>query len=177
MSNRKRQRIHQEVKVGLSGVAKGINQRIKQRNYPEALSLLDKTISQNQSAGWQAKLLALAGDGEFQQGKFSNALEVYQKSEVLALEENDPQSWFRAIVGQVRSLLKQVQVPEAYQVAEASWQKALDWYEKHQQEIKEAQQQLLQNGKLTITKRPHRPSVVGARLGKLFFAGRRNSKC
>lgn len=170
MSNRKRKRNHQEVKEGFSGVLKGVSQRIGQKKFEEALILLDKTAAQEKlSASRQCQLAALAGDIEFKQGKFNSASEIYQRAEVLA--DGNNRVWFRAVIGQMRSLLKEVRVPEAYDNAQKAWIKAVEKYEAHQQEIKEAQLKLEQNGGIwAVQERPHRPSVVGARLGQLFLS-------
>ncbi|MEZ5404942.1 MAG: hypothetical protein R3F23_01845 [Verrucomicrobiia bacterium] len=174
MSNRKRKRNHQEVKDGMSGVLKGASQRIGKKKFAEALALMDKTAAHEElSSSRQCQLAALAGDIEFKQGKFASAFEIYNRAEVLAdgnfAGHNNQRIWFRAVIGQIRSLLKEVRVPEAYDVAVKAWANAVEKYEAHQQEIKEAQIKIQQGGVLTVKERPHRPSVVGGRLGQLFL--------
>jgi tetratricopeptide (TPR) repeat protein len=167
---RKRKRNHQEVKEGISGVLKGISQRVGKKKFAEALTLMDKTAAQEKlSASRQCQLVALAGDIEFKQGKFNSASEIYQRAEDLAQGNN--RVWFRAVVGQVRSLLKEIRTSEAYDITAKAWIKVVEKYEAHQQEIKEVQLKLQQNGGgvWVVKERPYRPSVIGARLGQLFF--------
>lgn len=172
MSNRKRQRNHQEVKYGISGVLKGASQRVGKGKFAEALALLDKTAGSPSGVltpQRQCQIAALAGDIEFKQGKFASAYEIYNRAELLAGDNNN-RVWFRAVVGQIRSLLKEVRAPEAYDIAQKAWAKAVEKYEAHQKEIKEAQIKLQNGGGVLVVKeRPHRPSVVGGRLGQLFL--------
>ena len=170
--SRKRDAKHQEVREGISGILKGASKRIGKGKFEEALTLLDKTATQDPlSPSRQCQLASLVGDVEFKQGKFQSAYEFYTKAETLAGDDNQ-RAWFRSVVGQVRSLLKEVRVPEAYNVAQKAWTKAVENYEAHQQQIKEAQLQLQRNGGGTwiVKERPHRPSVIGARLGQLFLS-------
>ena len=114
---RKRKRNHQEVKEGISGVLKGISQRVGKKKFADALTLMDKTAAQEKlSDSRQCQLAALAGDIEFKQGKFQSAYGIYQRAEDLA--EGDNRVWFRAVIGQIRSLLKEVRVGEAYVIAQ-----------------------------------------------------------
>ncbi|MGI8964632.1 MAG: tetratricopeptide repeat protein, partial [Limisphaerales bacterium] len=133
-----------------------------------ALTQIDQEVAGNPDPDYKAKLLSLAGDCLFKQGKFGEAATVY--AQVFRQVQDRAQAWLRPLVGQVRSLLKNVQVEEAQARAVTAMETALAHQQEYKTLLAQAQTTVATGGQAVIPARPPSPAEVANRLGKFFFA-------
>ncbi len=151
-----------------STVLRSVADLIHRGTFAEALTQINGEAANNPEPGYKAKLLSLAGDCLFKQGKFGEAATLY--GQVAQQVSDHPQAWLRPLIGEVRSLLKSVQVEEAQARAVAAMQTALTHQQQYQALLAQAQATIAAGGQAVIPSRPPSPAEVGNRLGRYFFA-------
>lgn len=117
---RKRQRANAPCHDPRSAVLRGLHDLVQRRQYAQALSQIDQAVAQTADMDYKSRLLALACDCLFKQGKFAEAADAY--AAVGRLVSGRPLNWLRPAVGEIRSLLKNVQVGDAQVRATAAVQ-------------------------------------------------------
>src|SRR2546423_1787440 len=139
---------------------------LQSKRVAEGLQKLNALASATNSPKRQAQIVALAGDAEFRQGRFDNAITAYRSASQLVV--NDPRAWLRPGIAEVRALLKAARVDEAHAAATNIWNRSFAQHEELQRQLA-IQQAHIQQRKILIKQRPHRASVVASRLGYLFL--------
>ncbi len=165
---RKHQSSHQVDHDSRSTVLREIADLIHRGTFAQALTQIDQEVANNPGPDDKSKLLSLAGDCLFKQGKFGDAATLYLQ--VFQQVHNRPEAWLRPLIGQVRSLLKNVQVEEAQARAVTAMQTVLAHQQQYQTLLAQAQATLATGGQAVIPARPPSPAEVANRLGRFFFA-------
>jgi tetratricopeptide (TPR) repeat protein len=165
---RKRHGTNNPARVANSAILHELTQRINRRHYAKALATIDSLVAAAPELGFKSKLLALSGDCLFKQGKFTDALQVYQA--VTTLAQGDAIHWLRPAIGEIRALLKNGQVSEASSRAKEVVQAAIDFEQKYENDLAQAQSTIDAGGQATIPPRPQSAAAVAVRVGKHFFS-------
>lgn len=140
---------------------------IFKRRFAEALEKLNELAASEQRPFRLGQILYLSGDVSARQGKFEEAVGIYEKSvEVMG---SHARGWVRPAVEQVRCLLKQFKNEEALERGKAILNRSIVQKQNFHQWINEIDQQLKQQEKVEVIERPYRVSVVASRLGHLFL--------
>ena len=137
-------------------------------NYPGALSAINDLVPQVTEIGARSELLSLAGDCLFLQGKYGEAAVTF--GQIGTLVQAEPLLWLRPAIGQIQSLLKNVQVGDAQTRALAAMQTAITFRQQYQTQLAQALATVAAGGQAAIPAAPPAPSRVAARLGKIFFS-------
>lgn len=151
-----------------SGVLREIRARAQSGSFAEALTQIDSELGGNPGSTYQSKLLTLAGDCLFKQGKFAEAAEAYDK--ICGMVQSSPVDWLSPALAQVRSLLKAVQINEAVSLANVVVQTSVANQQQYQNQLAQVAANVNSNGQATIPAQPPNPVGVASRLGKLFLA-------
>jgi tetratricopeptide (TPR) repeat protein len=154
--------------TGNSSLTQSIRNTLQRGDYAAALTAIDQALVTVTDAGEQSLLLSLAGDCLFRQGKYAEAAETY--GEVLEQVQEMPLFWLRPAIGQIHSLLKDVQVEAAQAQALAAMQRATDFYQQYQTQVAQAVTATANGGQTVIPAEPPTPATVAGRLGKIFFS-------
>jgi tetratricopeptide (TPR) repeat protein len=150
-----------------SSVLSAIRNAFQGGDYQGALSRINQQLGETTDPIFQSKLVSLTGDCLFKQGNFSDAASAYATASQLA--QNQPAVWLRAVIGQVRSLLKDVQIDAAQAQALAAVQTAQTFYQQYQIQLVQAQATVAAGGQAVIPAAPPSIGHVASRLGKAFF--------
>jgi tetratricopeptide (TPR) repeat protein len=145
-----------------------IRDALQGRNYESALTQINQLLDESTDLVFQSSLISLAADCLFKQGKFADAASTYARASQLT--QDQPTVWLRAIIGQVRSLLKDVQVEAAQTQALAAMQTAQAFSQQYQNQLVQAQTTAAAAGQAVIPVAPPSTGHVASRMGKLFFA-------
>ena len=151
-----------------SGVLRTIRNLVQRGNFSQALAQIDGKLVANPEPADQSKLLVLAGDCLFKQGKFAEAAVAYGK--ISEMVQNQPTDWLAPALAQIRSFLKAAQVNQAATLANAAVQTAIAYQQQYQTLLSQADANLNASGQVTIPALPPHPAGVASRLGKLFLA-------
>ena len=164
---RKRIALEENDNDPISPKLRKVRDSIARRNHVEALEQINSLLNEETRSTRKSQLLYLTGDNQFRQGKFQEALTIYQRSEEIAGEHNS--AWFRPRMSQVECLLKEVKVKEAFELTQQTIAKADSLEKSFQLLVEQADQNLQAQQQLSISVRPLRVSVVASRLGALFL--------
>jgi tetratricopeptide (TPR) repeat protein len=137
-------------------------------DYAGALAAINQAVAGISDVGVQSELLSLAGDCLFRQGKYAEATDAYGR--IGNLVQDQPMFWLRPAIGQIHSLLKDVQVEAAQTKALAVMQTAQKFYQQYQTQLVQAQATVAAGGQATIPPEPLQPAKVASRLGNIFFS-------
>ena len=165
---RKRQANNQPANDPHSAVLCGIRDQLQRGQYAQALAQIDQQVATNPDIDYKARLLSMAGDCLFKQGKFSDAAATYLS--IADLVQARPAVWLRPVLGRVRSLLKDVRVADAESVATVAVATALVHEQDYQTQLAQAQVTVAAGGQAVIPTRPPSVSAVAGRLAQQFFA-------
>lgn len=116
----------------------------------------------------ESKVAALLGDYERKRGHFSEAADYYAVASG-KLPADETRNWFRPALGQVRALIAQPAVDEAFTLAQGVWTRAKATATEFDETTASALVTLKKKGRVEIAPRPLRPSVVATRLGEAFL--------
>ncbi len=144
-----------------------IRDTLQKGDYAGALAAIDLALVGVNDLGQKSKLLALAGDCLFRQGRFSEAADTY--AQISQSVQNEPLLWLRPALGQIYSLLKDVRVEAASTQGLAVIATAQTFYQQYQTTLAVAQATVATGGQVVIPAEPPQPSRVASRLGKVFF--------
>jgi len=150
-----------------SSVLLTIRDTLQSGDYRSALAQINQLLGETTDAAFQSRLVSLAGDCLFKQGKFAEAADTYGRAGQLT--QDQPLSWFRAVIGQVRSLLKSVQVDVAQTQALAAIQIAQTIDQQYQMQLVQAEAAVAAGGQAVIPAEPPQSGTVASRLGNAFF--------
>lgn len=150
-----------------SSVLRTIRDVLQGGDYQNALTQINQLLGATTDAAFQSRLVSLAGDCLFKQGNFSDAADTYARAGQLA--QGHPLSWFRPVVGQVRSLLKSVQVDAAQTAALAAVQTAQTIYQQYEIQLAQVEATVAAGGQAVIPAEPPSPANVAGRMGNAFF--------
>jgi tetratricopeptide (TPR) repeat protein len=139
---------------------------VQSKRVAQGLQSLNALAAVANSPKRNAQIAALAGDSEYRQGNFDNAINAYRSASQFV--SNEPRAWLRPKIAEVRALLKAARVDEAYARATAIWTRSLAQHEDLQRQMA-IQQAHNQHQKILIKQRAYRASVVASRLGYLFL--------
>jgi|GEM_PF-743617 len=145
-----------------------IRDMLQRGDYPGALAAINQAVAGVTDAGAQSELLSLAGDCLFRQGKYAEAAAAF--GQICDLTQNQPTFWLRPTIGQIHSLLKDVQLDAAQTRALAAMQAATNFYQQYQSQLAQAQVTVAAGGQAVIPAEPSHPSHVASRLGRIFFS-------
>jgi len=140
----------------------------------DSLAVLDAHLRRADTDGpkvrarQEAKVAAMLGDYEKKRGRFAEAADFYATAAAKA-PADDSREWFRPALGQVRSLIAQPDVEAAYRLAMEIWIRTRASAETFEQETANKEKKLQRPGRVEISPRPLRPSVVATRLGEAFL--------
>jgi tetratricopeptide (TPR) repeat protein len=165
---RKRQSANRQEHDPRSVLLRELGIGLQRRRYAEALTEIDRQVAQTTDQDFRARLLALGADSLYKQGKFSEAADAY--GNVARLIEGQPLRWFRPVVGEIRSLLRSVQVEQAQTRATAALQVATAHWQQYQQQVAQAPAIVAAGGQAVIPARPPAPVSIANRLAKYFLA-------
>ncbi len=132
-----------------------------------ALSELDAVIQGDRSPEVRSQVAALAAKSEAERGRFEGAATAYQRAVDLAPESGD--TWLSPALGNVRVLLKAVEVGKATEAAEATLATALARWRDYRSGSSRATSAVRGGGNFLVQVRSSRPSVVASRLGQQFW--------
>ncbi len=147
---------------------------VQRNRRKDALAVLDAHLRSTETAGekvrprQEAKVAALLGDYEKKRGRFVEAADYYAMAAAKA-PADDSHEWFRPALGQVRALIAQPDVEGAYRLAMEVWARTQSATETFALETDRKQKKLQSHGRVEISPRPLRPSVVATRLGEAFL--------
>ncbi len=150
-----------------STLLRNLSVLVNRERFDEALAQVDQQVANNPETDFKSKLLSLAGDCLFRQGKFDEAATVY--AQVFQQVQDRPQAWLRPAMGEIQSLLNNVQVAEATARANAALQVAAAHEQQYRDAVAAASAILAAGGQAVIPPQPPRVSVVATRLGGFFF--------
>jgi tetratricopeptide (TPR) repeat protein len=145
-----------------------IRNTLQSGDYAGALAAINQAVAGASDVGVQSELLSLAGDCLFRQGKYAEAAEAFGR--IYDPVQNQPAFWLRPAIGQIYSLLKDVQVDAAQAKALAAMQTAQTFYQQYQTQLVQAQATVAAGGQAAIPAEPPQPAKVASRLGKIFFS-------
>lgn len=151
-----------------SGALREIRAQVQSGNFARALARVDGEVSGNNDSIYQSKLLTLAADCLFKQGKFAEAADAYGK--ICGIVQNSPVDWLSPALAQVRSLLKAVQITDALGLANTVLQTVIANQQQCENQLTQLAANVNSNGQATIPAKPSNPVGVASRLGKLFLA-------
>lgn len=140
---------------------------VSSQNSAGLLAAINQELSVQTSPIRQSQVLSLVGDNQVRSGDFDGALIFYDRAANLA--RNDPQKWFRPIIGSIISLLKSVELTQAQVRADAAIAKAQLFEQQHAAQLAQLETQAQAGIVVVVRPRPLRLSVVATRLGKIFF--------
>ncbi len=132
-----------------------------------ALTELNVIALADRGPAIRSQVAALAAKSEAAQGRFTAAASAYDRAETLAPADGD--TWLSPALGQVRSLLRAVEVDTAQEHATATLAKAEKRWAEYEKAAGRAATTLRQGATFTVEARPPRPSVVAFRLGQQFW--------
>lgn len=151
-----------------SAVLRRIGEDISRREYAQALSAANGRLGEtSDNRHRQGRVLSLVADSEFKRGAFDRAASIYLQAAHHGLDHHE--LWLRPLLGNVRALLKDVQVEQAlhmaWHVVDVAERKQLNFDE----EVRRANRRLAEEGRLEVPPVPPRVSVVATRLGYQFL--------
>lgn len=145
---------------------------IQRNRRQDSLAVLDSVLREGTgkhvSPRREAKVAALVGDYEKKRGNFSSAADYYAVA-AEKLDAKDTRQWFRPTLGQIRALLAQPAVDDAFGLARDSWLKAKNSVTEFDAATNITLNDLRAKGRIEIAPRPLRPSVVASKLGEAFL--------
>ncbi len=145
-----------------------ISEDVSRRNFAQGLgaanaALGNASISRHQ----RGRLLGLVADSEFKRGAFNRAAGIYLQAANHCLDHHE--LWLRPLIGNVRALVKDVQVEQALIMARHAVKLAEDKQAGFDARVRQANRRLAEEGRLEVPHVPPRVSVVATRLGYLFL--------
>lgn len=140
---------------------------IQNREFAEALEILDSEAALENTGPKKTRILSLVGDSLARQGKTEEAVGVYKKAE--AEQQEHPRGWLRPVVAQVRNQLRIAQTEAAFETARRGVARSLREERKFKKLLREINRQVIETGEVVILPRPYRASVVATRFGFLFL--------
>lgn len=144
-----------------------IQEQLQGGDYPGALSAINDLLPLVTDIDSKTELLSLAADCLFLQGKYAEAADAF--AHIGDLVQGQPLLWARPAIGQIHSLLKNVQVEAAQTRTLAAMQTAVAFYQQYQTQLAQAVVTIAAGGQATVPAEPPKPANVAARFGKIFF--------
>ena len=140
---------------------------VRRHQYAQALSTLNSLAATVQEGPTMGKLLSMVGDVYLSQGQSKQAQSAYKDAQIHSV--SDPVAWFRPVMGEIVSLLKDVQVDAAAGIARTAVANAKSREDVRRAHVVQSQQQLASVGVAKLKLFYMRPSVVATKLGSLFL--------
>ena len=144
-----------------------ISKRINAGDIPGALDQINSELGSEQLPARKGKLLGQVARTLYKRGRFSEASETFAKASELATSH--PREWFPPETAKIKSLFKQVAIPQAVEAAHACYARAEAKLAEFEDQRSGAAEELRQKGSFTVPVKPHRLSVVASEIGDLFF--------
>jgi hypothetical protein len=145
-----------------------IQDQLQGGDYSGALAAINDLLPLVTEIGARSELLSLAGDCLYLQGKYAEAATTF--GQIGALVQAEPLLWLRPAIGQIHSLLKNVDVTAAQTKALAAMQMAVTFRQQYQTQLAQVTATAAAGGQATIPAEPPTPARVAARFGKIFFS-------
>ena len=143
---------------------------IGKQEFEKALSVLNRLAAQNPSDPQRlSQIASLAADSQYGLARYQEAIELYKLASSHLANEKRIQYWIRPALGEVRALLKSIEVDAAYARAQEIWQRTSETQKELEEELATTTEELEEQGSMQIEARPVRPSVVLTRLGTVFM--------
>ncbi len=143
---------------------------IGKQEFEKALSVLNRLAAQNPSDPQRlSQIASLAADSQYGLARYQEAIDLYKLASSHLANEKRIQYWIRPALGEVRALLKSIEVDAAYARAQEIWQRTSETHQELEEELATTTEELEEQGSMQIEARPVRPSVVLTRLGTVFM--------
>jgi tetratricopeptide (TPR) repeat protein len=143
---------------------------IGKQEFEKALSVLNRLAAQNPSDPQRlSQIASLAADSQYGLARYQEAIDLYKMASSHLANEKRIQYWIRPALGEVRALLKSIEVDAAYARAKEIWQRTTETHQELEEELATTTEELEEQGSMQIEARPVRPSVVLTRLGTVFM--------
>jgi tetratricopeptide (TPR) repeat protein len=149
---------------------KHISNCIARREYEPALAALDRLAARGITDPIRlSQITSLAADSQFGLARYQQAIDLYAKALAYLADEKQIRYWIRPALGEVRALLKAIELDRAYARAKEIWQRTAESQEELEEALATTTEELEELGKMQMGPRPIRPSVVLTRLGTVFM--------
>lgn len=146
-----------------------VSNLIGQQEFAQALKVLDKLAAKNLSDPQRlSQIASLAADSQYGLARYQEAIELYKVASSHLASEKRIQYWIRPALGEVRALLKSIEVEAAHNRAQEIWHRTSETYQELEEELATTTDELEEQGSMQFEARPVRPSVVLTRLGSVF---------
>ncbi|MBU1692479.1 MAG: tetratricopeptide repeat protein [Verrucomicrobia bacterium] len=165
-----RKRPYQEPHDGtvLASTLREIGERVHARDYAAGLSQANQVLAApGLTPHDQSRVLSLVADSEFKRGRFEEAAGIYLQASTRSLDHHE--LWLRPLFGHVHALLKAPRVEQALLMARHAVDVAEQKMAAFEQQVRQANRRLAENGQVFVPPLPPRVSVVASRLGYLFL--------
>jgi tetratricopeptide (TPR) repeat protein len=147
-----------------------VSNLIGRQQFEQALGALDQLASLNPTDKVRlSQIASLAADSQFGLARYQDAIECYKVASSHLADEKRIQYWIRPALGEVRALLKAIEVDQAYVKAKEIWSRTAESHQELEEELATTTEELQEQGSMQIDCRPVRPSVVLTRLGSVFL--------
>ena len=163
---RKRKKELKRKESPFSSSLRCIGEFIQKRDFPAALARANQVIEYVHGPE-RARVLALVGDSEFKRGRFAEAAHIHLQAATISV--NHVSLWLRPYIGQVRALLKVLQVNDALVMARHAVALAEAKMAEFNERVRLAGDAVRANGTAVVPPVPLRVSVVATRFGYLFL--------
>ncbi|MFZ4776003.1 MAG: hypothetical protein ACOYM3_11595, partial [Terrimicrobiaceae bacterium] len=141
--------------------------RINAGEMPSALEQINEEIGKETIPARKGKLLGQVARTLFKRGRFSEASQTFLRASELAADH--PRDWFPLELAKIKSLIKQVAIPQAVEAAHSCYARAEEKSVEFDNRRFAAEEELRSKGTVTVPIKPLRLSVVASELGDLFF--------
>jgi len=158
----------QEDKDPLSTRLREATIAIRHRHFEKALTILDRLAQiQALSASRKVQILSAIGDCELDRLDFQSALKAYKKAEQTS--GDDPRTWLRPAMAQVRVHLKNLAIEKAQKKAEGILERSVAEQDTCRSKLLWAKARAQAGLTVSFEGLPHRAGMVAFRLGNLFL--------